>query len=165
VDPALKYTLSTEELEDVVSWLARREAAMRRGGQRTKYRPGGSAEKHAAAELRGGCGEFAASRMTGLPHDRTIIEKWRSTDKRADIGRNVEVRTSTSTRWGVPVYENDPDTRIILFITGETPGPFRLRGWLRAGDGKDSEWWTIEPYPHWAVDVANLHPLPLPDDA
>jgi hypothetical protein len=131
-------------------------------GWKTKFTP---SEGELNAKARGIMSEIVAARLTGLDHNLTFLRSgYRRSRKKADIGSNVEVRNTKHHDGDLALYDNDPDSRIALLVTGIDP--FVLRGWIRVKDGRLRNLYRAKPAPErWLVPQAMLHPLPLPDDA
>jgi hypothetical protein len=106
--------------------------------------------------------EYAASEITGLKRiERYLTKGQYRGDKPADLEGNVEVRVSTNVWTPCYVYEQDPDDRTVLLLTGSNP--FTARGWLpRAKDGKLDRFWDEGlKQPCWAVPQSFLTKMPL----
>lgn len=132
-------------------------------GWKTKYVPKGKTELEMKA--RGIVAEIVAARLTGLKWDRSMLKSgYRRRRKRADIGTNVEVRNTQRNDGPLALYENDPDHRIALLVTGTDP--FTLRGWGVVKKLRRREFFTRDREPHrWLIPQELLSPMPLPPDA
>jgi len=122
-------------------------------------------EGELAAKARGIVAELVASRLTGLPHNKGYLRSsYRRSRKRADIGENVEVRNTKDHTGPLVLYDNDPDERVALLVTGIDP--FVLRGWIRVEHGKLRHLYKRDgDLEKWIVPQSMLHPMPLPVDA
>jgi hypothetical protein len=131
-------------------------------GWQTKYTP---PEGKLLAGARGIVAEIIAARLTGLPHDKSYLhEGYQRRAKRPDIGHNVEVRQTKHHDGDLSLYDNDPDDRLVLLVTGIDP--FVLRGWIRARHGKSRKFYrSSRGADRWAVPQSLLHPMPLPPGA
>lgn len=131
-------------------------------GWESKYIP---REGELVAKARGIAAEMVASRLTGLEHDLTFLRSGYSRRrKKADIGGNVEVRNTKDHRGDLALYDNDPDDRIALLVTGVDP--FVLRGWIRVKHGRLRHLYRKTPSPErWLVPQTMLHQMPLPSGA
>lgn len=131
-------------------------------GWKSKFIPG---EGELKAKARGIMAEIIAARLTGLDHNLTYLRSgYRRSKKKADIGGNVEVRNTKYHDGDLALYDNDPDDRIALLVTGVDP--FVIRGWIRVKHGRKRELYRAKPEPgRWLVPQSMLHPMPLPDDA
>lgn len=132
-------------------------------GWKTKYVPAGKTEVEMKA--RGIMAEVIAARLTGLRHDKMFLKAgYTRRKKRADIGTNVEVRNTARHDGALALYDNDPDSRIALLVTGTDP--FTLRGWILVRDGRLRKFYRKEPPPErWLVPQEMLNPMPLPKGA
>lgn len=56
-----------------------------------------------------------------------------------DVGK-LEVRTRSEHRYDLMIHKSDPDEAIVWLLTGAF-GQYRVRGWIRAKDGKKAIYW------------------------
>lgn len=131
-------------------------------GWQSKFNSG---DKQLEYLARGVVAEMVAARLTGLKHDqRFLTSGYRRSSKKADIGSNVEVRNTRYHDGELALYDNDPDERIALLVTGEDP--FVIRGWIRVKHGRLRKLYRKSPSPgRWLVPQEMLHPMPLPPEA
>lgn len=131
-------------------------------GWKTKYIPRGKTELEMKA--RGVVAEIVAARLTGLEWDQTLLRKgYKRRRKRADIGSNVEVRNTQHHDGDLALYDNDPDHRIALLVTGTDP--FTLRGWGIVRKIRKAKYFRTGEPNRWVVPQSELNPMPLPPDA
>jgi hypothetical protein len=128
-------------------------------GWKSKYIP---REGQLAAMSRGIVAEIVAARLTGLPYPKAYLGPgYRRSRKKADIGKNVEVRNTKDHRDDLALYDNDPDDRIALLVTGTDP--FVLRGWIRVRHGRIKRFYQRrDGLERWLIPQEILHPMPLP---
>jgi hypothetical protein len=162
---AMSYTLTDDEVMLAVDKaVAIVGMDVARGWQ--MYFDPGTGESRLDVNIRGFAAEIAAARMTGLPlNEGVLTATYRRSQKPADIGRRVEVRSSLGPfLYG---YRNDPITRCMALVTGDRFGPFEFQGWIEARDLQRPEHWKQPPqvrYAAWVVPANRLQPLPLPAD-
>ena len=56
----------------------------------------------------------------------------------------VDVRTRSKDFYELILHPDDPDDRIFWLVTGFN-GTYKIRGWIKAKDGKKDEYWN-DPY-------------------
>jgi hypothetical protein len=69
--------------------------------------------------------------------------------KDPDLPHNIEVRLIGCEHYGLRVRESDdPDRRIlgVVIPKGKEDGPYRIPGWIRAGDAMLHEEWSMNPW-------------------
>lgn len=113
--------------------------------------------------------ELAASLRTGLPwHAGVLGTDYRRSDKRPDLGRRTEVRSSTNPNGGLWSHpDNDRDEWLYLFVVGRCPD-LVVVGWVEGRDLRVPRHWHdgIRGGPSgWRMDPRDLRPLPVPEDA
>lgn len=57
----------------------------------------------------------------------------------ADIGVNIEARTTQQEGGSLIVRDNDPSDRYYFLVVGEPPS-FRVAGWIKGVDAKQDQW-------------------------
>lgn len=83
----------------------------------------------------------------------------------ADVGKIIQVRWSRKDVLIVrpPNWRNqgDNDEHLFVLVTGKMPD-YQVRGWIRGGDAKRSEWEvkSSDRSPCWMVPVRFLKPIP-----
>lgn len=85
--------------------------------------------------IEGACGEQVVAKLLGLYWNGSV-----NSFKQPDVS-NFHVRTRsphTKTK-GLPIRPNDPDDGIFILVIGACPN-YQVVGWLRARDGKQSQW-------------------------
>lgn len=87
-----------------------------------------------------------------------------NTFKNPDLSHNIEVRLIGVDHYGLRVRNSDNDTRRIVGIVipkGKERCPYRIPGWITAGEAKRVEW-EMNPYegrPMYCVPQKSLRPL------
>lgn len=105
----------------------------------------------------GACGEMVVCKALGWFWSPTVNTFHRV----ADIGRNVEARTTSRQDGCLIVRDNDPDDRYYFLVIGE-PLTFRVAGWMKGSEAKRDEW-IRDPGVRrkaWFVPQDKLKPLP-----
>ena len=104
-----------------------------RAGRQNKY-DYQSREAELSTKARGFVGEMVVARLTGLPHNTTVIkagESMAANAKKADVGDYIEVRTSVRQP---AVYRNDPPGRVVVGLRYVPRNQtFKVLGWTYAG--------------------------------
>lgn len=84
-----------------------------------------------------------------------------NTFKKPDLSHNIEVRLIGVDHYGLRVRDSDDDSRRIVGVIipkGKEREPYRIPGWIRAGDAKRPEW-EMNPYngrPMYCVPQSEL---------
>jgi hypothetical protein len=105
----------------------------------------------------GACGEMVVCKALGWFWSPSVNTFHRV----ADIGRNVEARTTSRQDGCLIVRDNDPDDRYYVLVIGEAPA-FHIAGWIKGGDAKRDEWLRDPGLKRsaWFVPQDKLKPLP-----
>lgn len=124
---------SSEIMQGAICGITRRIKSIEQN-RRPKYgiKPGTEWQ----VDIEGALGELAVAKALRFYWPATI-----DTFKReADIGAHVEIRTR-SERWhDLMVHDEDADDRIFILCRGRAP-EYDVAGWIRAREGKRSEFW------------------------
>jgi hypothetical protein len=82
----------------------------------------------------------------------------------ADVGANVEVRSSTNLKAKMPIRLKDKDDAKFYFVVGIYPNT-KIIGWMYGKDCKQDRYWVDTDkdgnklaYPYWAVPQSDLNP-------
>lgn len=125
--------------------MAERYAILRREINRLHGTTDQAYIKGKIADLVGVKGEMAASLATGIPWE-TRIEKVVKTDgwpyvKMADLGTDIEVRTTRNPRYGLNVLKHNPaDWRYVL-VELVSESELDVIGWQYGETIKQKEYW------------------------
>lgn len=117
-----------------------------------------TAEHSLKVHMVGAAGEIAAAKVLGLYWCPSI-----GTFHKADLGRNIQVRTRSHHGYDLVIRDGDCDKDIFVLVTRE-PGSrlFRVGGWLRCDYARAVGRYitrTAGREPCWFVDGANLRPI------
>lgn len=158
-------TLSADEMQAVESWTREVMADNAKHPERgMKYAPP-RGETEYDVKLRGFAAELAVALEAGLRWNRALLgRRYRHGEKVADVGKNVEVRNALRQDGELAIYDNDPDQRICVLVTGRVP-TFTIRGWIRAIDGRIGSGQPLGNGLRWFIPMEQLERLPLPGDA
>jgi len=109
-------------------------------------------------DVLGSCGEIAVAKVVNQFWSPSVNTMHRI----ADVGADIEVRTTTREDGYLIVRENDADDRWFFLVTGQPPH-LTVRGYLLGGDAKRDEWFqpSNNGYrPAWCVPQSALKPIP-----
>lgn len=92
--------------------------------------------QHWQNHVEGACGEVAVAKVTG--------KYWGGSVNTFKSGGDIdstgwEVRTRSDHDYDLIVRESDPDGRVFVLVTGQSPS-YRIWGWIKSEDAKQ-EWW------------------------
>lgn len=101
------------------------------------------------------CAEFALAEFLGVSWGgaRTI--------RAPDVGDDLEVKHSVYANAHLLIQRDQPNETRMVLVTGQL-GIYRVRGWLRAGDGKRTELWRDHngnDRPAFWVPQSELNPI------
>lgn len=131
-----RYVLTRDDLEEAAKAGSARQIDNLLADNRNRWNPeGGPFQVH----IEGAMGELACSRMIGLPWNG------KGSPKQADVGRDIEVRTSgyDGKNPYLTIKEKDKDWERACFIRGAN-GIYQFGGWIHVGDAKKDKW-TAKP--------------------
>ena len=151
--PYIEVTLTAaEQLMAQTIGLLRQAASVRMGLSNKHGRAGGDEDTD---HILGACGEIAAARVLGRYWGGDV-----NSFKRADIGRNVQVRTRSRHDWELLVRPDDDSEAIFILVTGAPPR-LRVHGWMQGHDAKRADWLRDHGGrpPAFFVPQAALRPL------
>lgn len=79
-----------------------------------------------------------------------------------DVGQKTEVRATKYANGHLILHDEDDDDKNFWLVTG-IMGKYEIRGWIRAGDGKNKRWWPGKnpERPAYYVPQSELHAPPL----
>jgi hypothetical protein len=81
------------------------------------------------------------------------LGKWRADD----VGI-YQVRSTRLDGGSLILHKTDKNEAIFVLVTGEAP-EFKVRGWMRAVDGKQEKWWRDTKRPAYFVPQSVLEPM------
>ena len=88
-------------------------------------------------DLEGAGGECAVAKL--------LDRYWTGERIDADVGDNVQVRTSRLASASLLVYTDDPDDHYFVLVTGHAPD-YMVVGWIIGQDAKRAEWFrSLKP--------------------
>ena len=95
-------------------------------------------------------GGIFAELVIGRRFDRTFLPAVNTFHKRADVGEDIEVRSTPHLNGSLILRDNDdPGRRYVLVICDPMLG-FAVRGWCYGHEAMTEEWHeTDEGRPHW----------------
>lgn len=109
------------------------------------------------AHIEGACGEVAVAKALGKYWGGSI-NTFKDGGDIASTG--WEVRTRSDHKHDLIVRDDDPNERIFILVTGQSPS-FRIHGWILARDAKREEW--LKNYggfgPAYFVPKEHLRPM------
>lgn len=125
----------------------------------------GWADRHGLAKdadgiglhIEGACGEIAVAKWKGVYHSPNM-----NGFKGADLGENIQIRTSTNHTCHLIVRDDDAVDAFYILVTGAAPR-FCIRGWIEGEKAKVSEF-IKNPGGREAaffVPIHALHRVPL----
>jgi len=82
----------------------------------------------------GAAGEIAAARALGRYWGGDV-----GTFKRADIGRDIQIRTRSQHWHDLIIRDDDDPDHVFILVTGQPPH-MRVHGWYRPADGLRPDW-------------------------
>ncbi|CAB4197130.1 hypothetical protein UFOVP1304_4 [uncultured Caudovirales phage] len=121
----------------------------------------GLTDKHGASpgnwqvHIDGALGEIAVAKALDRFWSGSV-----NTFKAADIGANIQVRTSQRHDSRLIVRHDDSDDDLFVLVTGIAPD-YRVRGWISGADAKQDQW-LANPHNREAaffVPESALHPI------
>jgi hypothetical protein len=86
-------------------------------------------------DVLGACGELVVCKALNRFHSPTV----NTFHNVADIGENIEARTTQQEGGSLIVRDNDPSDRYYFLVVGEPP-TFRVAGWIKGVDAKQDQW-------------------------
>lgn len=95
----------------------------------------GSWDRH----IEGACGELACAKYLGRFWSGSVD----TFHAGADIGNDIQVRTSGKDDYCLIVYDSDPDAHAYFLLVGAL-GSYRIAGWLYGHEAKRAEWKTVK---------------------
>lgn len=109
-------------------------------------------------DVLGAAGEMAVAKVL----DKFWTPSVNTMHRIADIGTDIEVRTSTRSHSSLIVRENDVDTRWFYLVVGEPP-VLDVKGYILGSEAKRDEWFRDgqrDGYrPAWFVPQPYLTPI------
>lgn len=114
--------------------------------------------KRLQEETLGACGELAVCKALNRYWDPRL----NTFHNVADIGDDIEVRSTDRDGGCLIVRENDPPERWYVLVTGEPPS-LTVRGYIKGSKARRDEW-VRDPHDHraaWFVPQSELTPMPL----
>ena len=86
-----------------------------------------------------------AELVIGRPFDKFYLPSTNTFHKQADVGHDIEVRSSTNPDSPLWIRDNDdPARRYVLVICDAMKG-FIVRGWIYGHEATTDEWWYEPP--------------------
>lgn len=85
----------------------------------------------------GACGEKAVAKHLGLYWNDDLDGDC----KKADVGKNVQVRTVTKASHRLIIRPHDNDEHFLFLVVSELP-VFHILGWVLTKEGKQDQWLT-----------------------
>lgn len=107
-------------------------------------------------EVVGACGEMAVCKAMNWFHSPSV----NTFHGVADIGENIEVRSSEKPNYSLILRDNDADDRWYVLVIGEPPN-LAIIGRMRGADAKQDKW-LKNPHGHrpgWFVPQSALTPI------
>ena len=86
-------------------------------------------------DVLGACGELVVCKALNRFYSPTV----NTFHNVADIGVNIEARTTAQEGGSLIVRDNDPSDRYYFLVVGEPP-TFRVAGWIKGVDAKQDQW-------------------------
>lgn len=150
----MEVTLTWYELvQGATVGVWRRVAAMKKGMVDTT---GMDFSRAWTSDIEGALGELAAAKVLGVYWPGGV------NTFRADDILGFQVRTRPKHTQGLLLRPGDSDEARFLLVTGCAP-TYRVHGWLKAGQGKQPQWWrSPNGRPGcWFVPQSELIPVGL----
>lgn len=145
-----------EAFTAAVAGLQRQFRAIQRNA---KNNPGGGIRDEFATNIHGAIAEATVAKALGL-----YCNVSSSNRALADVGRNIEVRSSTNPKARMPIRLNDKDDAKYYFVVGMYPD-LKIVGWIYGKDCKQDRYWIDKDKegnpinnPYWAVPQSDLNP-------
>ena len=130
----------------------------RRSDANGKGWPTRSVSEHWGFEIDGAAAEMAVAKYLGR-YWRPLAERGRLSSVPADIGENVQVRSTRNPAGPLIVHPRDDDAHVFVLVITRPPC-FDLIGWLYGREAKRDEWWFIGvPHPAFFADQCELHDI------
>ncbi len=159
-DHNLRVELTKQEIDEAALFGRKiYQSSQERGlkDYRPEVRNGVTGER---IQMLGSVAERAAATGLGIPWTH-----WINTFHDPDLGHNIEVRLIGVNHYGLRVYDKDDDSRRVVGVViekGKERQPYRLPGWIYAGDAKRDEY-RMDPHqkghPMYAVPQWVLRPI------
>ena len=145
-----------EAFTAAVAGLQRRFRAIQR---QAKNDPGFKMKDEFATDIHGAIAEATVAKALGLYCNASSIDRGL-----ADVGANIEVRSSTNPSAKMPIRQKDKDNSKFYFVVGVYPN-LQIVGWKYGKDCKQERYWVDKDKdgnpingPYWAVPQSDLNP-------
>lgn len=126
----IKLTLPEMEIAKTIGCLRRFES-MR---QNLKRKHGYEEAAVWDVDIEGAAAELAYSKFRGMYWGGCV-----NNYKQADVGKNVQVRSTKLKSGSLIIRENDEDDHFYVLVVGKIPN-FEIKGWILGKDGKQDKW-------------------------
>jgi len=98
-----------------------------------------------------------AELVIGRPFDKFYLPSTNTFHRQADVGRDIEVRSSTDPNTPLWIRDNDELARRYVLVVCDAMKGFIVRGWVYGYEAATDEWWyepeakegEAKPRPAW----------------
>ena len=97
-------------------------------------------ESHYCEVMARDIGGILAEIVVGRRFDRTYLPAVNSFHKRADVGDDIEVRSTVHLNGALIVRDNDDPARRYVLVVCDPMKGFVIRGWVYGHEAKQPEW-------------------------
>jgi hypothetical protein len=127
----IRVTFTDEEMYKCVQWGGKRTISALNKGRKGAHGFNRDYERW-SIDIEGVATELAAAKALGLPYEPVVGSL--DTDL-GDIAPGLQVRGTRYPQGSLLIHKSDHDEDRFILVTGVT-GDYRVRGWIKAGDGK-----------------------------